>query len=286
MIAEAPPVTDYSQRGEASTVIQFLGKLPTRDGWCVDVGAGTGWSNTRNLIEAGYRAILFDADPKECEKLRQSFPENVEVCCATVDTFIDRLIEDFSGLESIPSDFDFVSIDIDGNDYHVWKAMTGHQPKIVCIEFNPTIPTEVHFVQPADMNVMQGSSLYALVQLGKEKGYELAAVHPFNAIFVRKDLYHFLGIPNNDPRVLRQDLGFVTFMFTGYDGTLFLAGNERLPWHPVQWDAAKMQPLPRWFRKYPWNYGKAQRRAFNLWNFGRQVWSVFRKCLTASSTSN
>ena len=47
----------------------------------------------------------------------------------------------------IPRNFDVLSIDIDGNDYFVWENLKEYQPKIVCIEFNPTIPNEIEFVQ-------------------------------------------------------------------------------------------------------------------------------------------
>ena len=43
------------------------------------------------------------------------------------------------------------------------------------VEFNPTIPADVEFVQPRDIKINQGSSLLSLTKLGQEKGYELVA---------------------------------------------------------------------------------------------------------------
>jgi hypothetical protein len=89
--------------------------------------------------------------------------------------------EPHSGLDSIltrtsvPADFAFCSIDIDGNDYHAWKAITAYRPKLVCIEFSRAIPTDCLFVQAADPKLNQGSSLMALVELGKSKGRFLRA---------------------------------------------------------------------------------------------------------------
>jgi hypothetical protein len=40
----------------------------------------------------------------------------------------------------IPRNIDFLSIDIEGNDYHVWRAMSMYRPKAICIEFNQVIP--------------------------------------------------------------------------------------------------------------------------------------------------
>jgi hypothetical protein len=102
---------------------------------------------------------------------------------------------------AIPLGFDFLSIDIDGNDFHVWNATRVYRPKFICIEFNPTIPTEIDFVQPASLNISQGSSLKSLVALGTAKRYELASVLQFNAFFVRVDLFPRLEIADNSAQV-------------------------------------------------------------------------------------
>ena len=47
------------------------------------------------------------------------------------------------------------------------------RPQVVCIEFNPTIPNRVSFIQDADMRIYQGSSLLALTDLALKKGYTL-----------------------------------------------------------------------------------------------------------------
>src|SRR6202042_420938 len=56
----------------------------------------------------------------------------------------------------IPKDFDVLSIDIDGNDYHTWNSTVLYKPKIVVIEFNPTIPAEFEYVQDADLGSNEG----------------------------------------------------------------------------------------------------------------------------------
>jgi len=81
---------------------------------------------------------------------------------------------------------------------------------VTCIEFNPTIPTEVRFVQRADLQMNQGASLLSLVELGKEKSYELVAVLPFNAFSVDSKYYPLFEINNNAPEKLRKDLSFIT----------------------------------------------------------------------------
>src|SRR5262249_4602970 len=160
----------------------------------------------------------------------------------------------------IPLDFDFLSIDIDGNDYHVWNAVARYRPKVVCIEFNPTVPTEVHWVQRADPRLKQGASLLAVAELGKEKGYELVSVLPWNAIFVRAEYFPLFEIADNRPERLRTDLTRVTYLFSGYDGTVLLAGAQRLPFHGLEFRQEDVQILPRMLRRYILDYSWAQQR--------------------------
>ncbi|WP_206743577.1 hypothetical protein, partial [Chloracidobacterium thermophilum] len=168
----------------------------------------------------------------------------------------------------VPFNFDFLSIDVDGNDYHIWKATSKYRPKVICIEFNPTIPTQVRFVQRADPNLNQGASLLSLVELGKEKGYELVAVLPFNAFFVDSQYYPLFEISNNEPETLRKDLSFITYLFSGYDGTIFLEGRKQLPWHDIPIKESSIQHLPKILRKYTENYNFVEKLA---WQFFRRI---------------
>ena len=259
----------YSQTGEDGIIEKILDILPKNDKWCVEFGAGDGifLSNTRNLIEnKGYSAILIEGSKTRFKDLQRNYLENQKV--TTINRFVgfdeednlDQIIID----TPIPTDFDFVSIDIDGNDYHVWKAMSRYKPKVICIEFNPTIPTEIKFVQPPDHSVNQGASLSSLVELGREKGYELVSVLPFNAFFVRSEYYPLFKIEDNSPEVLRTNLDAVTYLFIGYDGKVFLRGYKKLPWHGVELKESRIQPLPSFLRKYPDNYSKVEKIAYLL----------------------
>ena len=159
----------------------------------------------------------------------------------------------------------FFSIDIDGNDYHAWKAVSRYRPKVIVIEFNPTIPTHIRFVQPADQHINQGASLLSLVELGKEKGYELVSVLQFNTFFVKREYYPLFQIESNSPEVLRTSLDDITYLFSGYDGQVFLHGSCSLPWHGIDLKASKVQHLPRPFlRRPPDNYTTLHKIVFKL----------------------
>ena len=164
----------------------------------------------------------------------------------------------------LPENFDLLSVDVDGNEYHIWKAISKFQPKVVVVEFNQTIPTEIHFVQEANPSVSQGSSLLALVELGKEKGYELISVLSCNAFFVRSEYFPLFKIEDNSPQALRKSLEDVTYIFSGYDGKVFLRGSQNLPWHGVKLRQSSIQPLPKMLQKFPCSYNRFEKL---LWRF-------------------
>lgn len=259
----------YSQCGEDGVILKIIEMLPESDRWCVEFGAWDGkvLSNTRNLIENhGFSAVLIEADPLKFDDLSSHYSgrENVITLKKRVGFNPDDGLDSILSSTPIGKDFDFLSIDIDGNDFHVWKAIEKYQPKIVCIEFNPTIPTEVEFVQEAHPEVAQGSSLLSLAELGRKKGYELVSVLPFNAVFVRAGYFPLFQIEDNSPRALRTDFQYVTHFFTGYDGTSFLRGNLVMPWHHLPYSEARVQHLPKRLRKYPASYTEFEKRFFRL----------------------
>lgn len=255
----------YSLMGEDGIIEKIIKTLLNNNKWCVEFGAWDGKyaSNTRNLIEnKNYSAVLIEGDKNKFKDLQKNYLNNSKVI--TLNKFVgfdkknnlDQILKN----TPIPIDFDFLSIDIDGNDYYVWKAMSKYKPKVICIEFNPTIPTKVRFVQPPDPSVNQGASLLSLTELGKEKGYELISVLAVNAFFVKSEYYPLFQInKNNSPEVLRTNVDFVTYLFSGYDGKIFLQGLKKLPWHGLELNESKMQLLPGFLRKYPCNYNNVEK---------------------------
>ena len=90
-----------------------------------------------------------------------------------------------------------LSIDIDGMDYWVWKAIEAISPRVVVAECNNlwepeaavTIPYDPNFVSDAP-EYYAGASLAALNKLAREKGYRLIGAnrYGFNAFFLRNDI--------------------------------------------------------------------------------------------------
>jgi hypothetical protein len=268
----------YSQTGEDGIIEKILQVIGDIDKWCVEFGAcdGTRFSNTKNLIKnLGYSAVLIEADKVRYEELKRNFAENKDVITVNkivgfgADDNLDTILE----TTPIPRQFDFLSIDIDGNDYHVWNAIMCYEPKVICVEFNPTIPNEVEFVQKADPRVNQGTSISSFVELGRGKGYELISITLYNAFFVKKAYFPLFEIEDNSIAALRTSLVSVTYIFSGYDGTVFLRGSRNMPAHDIYYSEKTVQQLPKFLRKYMENYGPLEMfvyKIFRYWNLRLQ----------------
>lgn len=271
-----------SQFGEDGVIEKIFEIIKNGDKWCVEFGAGDGktFSNTWDLIvNRGWSGVEIEASSKLYKKLIQTYKGNNNVVC------INKLIN-FDGAEtldnillktSIPRDFDLMSIDIDGNDYHIWNSIEVYRPKVIIVEFNPSIPLDIEFIQPRDMKINQGSSLLSLTKLGREKGYELVAALDLNAFFVKKEYYPLFGIEDNPPHLVRKIDKYETRLFQLYDGTLVLTGNKLLLWHGLEIDQKRIQVLPKFLRKYPVQMNFFEKRLVSCFRYKRQ--GLFRLIL-------
>ena len=111
-------------------------------------------------------------------------------------------------------ELDLLSIDIDGNDYHLLRAFTAVRPRVIVIEYNAKFPPPMDLVMPYDPahrwngTDYFGASLVALANLAARRGYRLVGTNitGANAFFVRDDLAgaHFApadaGALYNPPR--------------------------------------------------------------------------------------
>jgi FkbM family methyltransferase len=190
-----------SQRGEDGVLEKIFEVLGVKHGWCVDVGAyGKNLSNTYVLISKGWSGVLIEANEEKLSTLKRYHGyshRDVHCICAYVEPSGERSLDNLLKSTPLPKDFEFLSIDIDGNDYYIWESLKDYSPLVVIIEFDASAKF-ADYLQPVDGN--GGASLSVMVKLGKLKGYELICAMPFNAIFVKKDLFNIFGIKNNSPQ--------------------------------------------------------------------------------------
>lgn len=247
--------TRYAQDGEDGLLDAIFVAVGCTKGFCVDVGAwdGVRVSNTYNLIRRGWGGLLIEPDQRRFRSLVANMRPFHDVRCRRTavsiagSSSLDSLLE----AEGVPRDFELLSIDVDGMDYHLWAALKSFAPKVVVIEYNPTIPNGVEFIQKPDPRVRHGSSIKSLCQLAARKGYELVAATAANAIFLRGDLFRSLGVEDNSVAALRDDGPMTTSLFQGIDGTLMIAGNRRLIWQDLPIDEKRIQVVPKLLRRHP-----------------------------------
>lgn len=273
----------FSQCGDDGVMAKIVSMLPDRDEWCVEFGAWDGihLSNTRNFILQGYSAVLIEQDRDKFESLHRTYFDNPKVIPLNESVHLDNL-DSLLATTAVPTNFDFVSIDIDGYDYHVWDSMKVYRPKVVCIEFNPTIATEVDYAQARDESIAVGSSLAALTRLAKSKGYELVCVLAFNAFYVDRPYFPLFDIADNSIQALRWDNNAVTHIFCGYDGSIHLAGHRIELWHRVVLDERKMQIMPHFLRSY--RHSRLQIWLHRLW--AKLGWIEVRELAAARPMDN
>jgi hypothetical protein len=245
-----------SQTGEDGIILKIFDVIEEKNRWCVELGAldGKQFSNTFNLLQNNaWNGVLIEGNETRFDALKKTYAGNSRVtlvnrmvCFKTAADSLDFVLR---GIHDIPVNFDFISIDIDGNDYYIWDSLVFFRPRLVIIEFNPTIPNDVFFVQDKDFNVNQGSSLLALIELGKNKGYELVGATPFNGIFIVTEEFDKFNISDNSIDAMYTPI-LDGRIFHGYDGTIYTAGMDRFLWGHGMIAPDALQVLPREQRAY------------------------------------
>lgn len=189
----------FSQFGEDGIIEEIFRRIGTLNKYFVEFGVETGKeTNTTYLLYQDWQGLWIDGSAENIQTIHQDFSKTVAKGNLTaIESFITaENIEEIFKKGNVPAEFDLLSIDIDRNDYHVWKAITHYQPRVVIIEYNSIFRPGCHFVVDYDANAMwdgtsnTSSSLEALYQLGLSKGYKLVASNftGVNAFFVREDL--------------------------------------------------------------------------------------------------
>lgn len=184
---------EYAQNQEDGIINAIFAKVGTTNKFFVEFGVEDGIEcNTRYLSKhKGWKGLLMDGSHENAViNLHQEFitRENIEALFAKYN---------------VPEEFDLLSIDIDGNDYWVWEAITAYTPRVVIMEYNACFPeTESKTVPYAkdfawDKTDYMGATLRALTKLGAQKGYTLVGTDScgVNAFFVRNELAKHFRLP-------------------------------------------------------------------------------------------
>lgn len=248
----------FSQNGEdgiISHILHLISQNSSLDNHCVEFGAWDGifLSNTFHLVKTlNYRGLYIENSTPRFKSLVHNM-KNYDTIC--LNRFVG--IQEHDNLDIIltevgfPYNFDVLSVDIDGCDYHIIQSLTQYRPKIVVVEYNPLIPNEVHYVQSCDYDVNQGSSILAFQQLGSRMSYTLVAATKTNAILVDSKYVTPDWNISSDLQALRPDQDEKIYVCFGFDGTLLFSKNIiYYPWLNLTFRSEDFQSIPLYLRKY------------------------------------
>lgn len=189
----------YSQNGEDGAIAEIFRRIGEGGRTFVEFGVDDGVvNNTAFLLAQGWKGFWLEAGSANAAAIRRRF-------AALLASGQLKLREAFVNAENIqalfrelgvPPEPDLLAIDIDTNDYWVWKAIDAFRPRVVVIEYNAIFPPDVGWVRAYDPHAVwddssyQGASLKSLERLGAAKGYALVGcdLTGVNAFFVRTDL--------------------------------------------------------------------------------------------------
>ena len=182
----------YSQNDEDGILAAIFAAIGTSSRCAVEFGIGPNYldrdyangleGNTPLLRKQGWNVLMMDGGthPPEFD-IKQHF-----ITASNINTLFQ--------LYNIPADVDLVSIDVDGQDYWIWKYLEW-RPRVVMIEYNPnfhnikqrlTVPYNESHVW--DGTRYFGASYGAMVQLGHQKGYVPVYANGTNLFFVQREL--------------------------------------------------------------------------------------------------
>lgn len=192
----------FSEWGEDGLIQYLVNTVPIRRKIFVEFGIQNYQeSNTRFLLQQdNWTGLVMDCSRDDITDLQNS-ALYTRFNLTAVHARVEREnIDELLVANGISGTIGLLSIDIDGNDYWVWDAITSISPQIVICEYNSlfgpsrkvTIPYRHDFdrMQAHYSGLYFGSSIAALASLATKKNYSLIASNSngSNLFFVRNDV--------------------------------------------------------------------------------------------------
>ena len=234
----------FSQFGEDGVIEKIFQTIEPGPKFAVEFGAYNGIknSNMRNLVvNKGWSSFQIEGDPRRAKQLAKNYakyPKTKTLQAWVWPGNIEILFEE----NGVPKDLDLLVIDIDSNDYYVWRAIHDFRPKVVMIETNLFFPPpqkmviDFHPMNYWDRTYYTGASMQSMSNLAKKKGYELLyqmKTGP-NVLFVAKEYFDAFGVKDNSPTAIyRQPPPAVMAkpeVSWGRNGVPWPKGKDTLTW--------------------------------------------------------
>jgi len=188
----------YSQNDEDGIISEIFNRIGTTNKVFVEFGVGSGLeNNTLFLLHQGWRGLWLDASDA-VERARAGYRRLIDNGRLQIRKThvnpdnINQLIE----ADIKEREIDLLSVDIDGNDFHVLNAIGCIDPRVVVVEYNAKFPPPVTYCMDYDPHHVWdgsdhfGASLKWFELKMADRGYRLVGCNltGSNAFFVRDDL--------------------------------------------------------------------------------------------------
>jgi hypothetical protein len=184
-----------SQNQEDGILWALFNEIGVTNRRFVELGSGATGGNAAMLAgEFGWTGLLVEGDKEKVEYAGRRFPRTTAVTAWITPESVNELLTEYG----YAGEVDLLSIDIDGNDYWVWQAITVCSARVVMLEYNSmfgperavSVPYDPQFNRRDHRFCYYGASLAAMTRLSARKGYRLVAVEPtgVNAFFLRDDV--------------------------------------------------------------------------------------------------
>ncbi len=194
----------FSQFEEDGILLAIFATIGAKRRYFVDIGAGNGInSNCANLaLNFGWDGIFIDGNPINIKNGREFYNKHPDTWCYP-PRFIEGIVtrENINDLilkANFSGEIDLLSIDIDGNDYWIWDALTCVDPRVVIIETivefglnSIVVPYDAGYHYPPKKHPHYfGASPVAMKKLAEKKGYRLVGCmnYGFNTIYIHNDI--------------------------------------------------------------------------------------------------
>jgi len=198
----------FSQNGEDGIIEEIFNRIGTTNKTFVEFGVENGTENNSIYLlkEKKWHGLWIEG-VETCFNKASEFTKGLDVKIdlnfVTVENILDILNK-----YDIPRELDFLSVDIDGNDYYVLsQILSTFRPRVVCVEYNASVGPESHFkieYDPSfrwDTSKYFGASLQCMNDILNNRDYRLVSCDAggVNAFFVRRDLLQGKFIAPENP---------------------------------------------------------------------------------------
>lgn len=188
----------YSQADEDGIIEEIFERIGVTNRVFVEFGCGNGLENNSHyLLLKKWHGLWIEGRKKYVDFIQSKFAIAIQSGQLTIKhAFLTT--ENINDIISqhITGEIDLLSVDMDGNDFHIVKTINCIRPRVIVVEYNARKGPRLDWVMAYnpdhvwDGTDYLGASLKAFEILLQERGFSLVgcSVTGVNAFFVKNDL--------------------------------------------------------------------------------------------------